>query len=675
MAPLLEGLAFSTQVLGAGSYGLVIKAYLNGEEAAVKIMVTGSADDRAVAREVATFATRSCALTDALFDALEAHRAKAQGRGRGPAQGAPMPPPKGRGRQAAGPHHRRLLSFVPAACSPSALPASLAVPSRAALVAPLESGSPLGALHEALARLGARVGGVVTLVVMELCCKGTLARAVHRGIFATDSVQWPPRVARRALVRTAAEVARALLHLHAGGIVHGDLKPGNVVLKASRTDRRGFTAKVCDFGLCHLLPDGVKSIDTCTWGTLSYMAPEAMVGHVGKPADVWSFGVILNELLTRQLPYGGETEQAILAFGIMQGTLQLQWPEVPARPEGGPAAEDSSCGNPLVQLRGLAGNARPNTESVLGLGLGPAPAVPDRCNTSGLDASCATDGASMFTRTPTAVTSVTVTTNDFHSALASAITTCNCTDGSGIAAAGVWDDPDPVLPCLVNLGRRCTARDPAARPCFAEVLGELIDMEIILKASRAKVAAKSVPTRPTSALPSGQGPCPASGPPPDGQPAAPAAASGAACAAAADGTGDVVLTCALNAQARLVAAAAAALAPKPGAGAGPTINSAVAAVALATSAGVGGPLRSQRYVRRTATPQGLRRMVADQLAAAATASAAAGITGKARAAAAATAVAAGAPEPHSVTGCGFEAAAERGAAAHLSAAAEEGVAA
>ncbi|KAG2489131.1 hypothetical protein HYH03_012357 [Edaphochlamys debaryana] len=414
-----------------------------------------------------------------------------------------MPPPKGRGRQAAGPHHRRLLSFVPAACSPSALPASLAVPSRAALVAPLESGSPLGALHEALARLGARVGGVVTLVVMELCCKGTLARAVHRGIFATDSVQWPPRVARRALVRTAAEVARALLHLHAGGIVHGDLKPGNVVLKASRTDRRGFTAKVCDFGLCHLLPDGVKSIDTCTWGTLSYMAPEAMMGHVGKPADVWSFGVILNELLTRQLPYGGETEQAILAFGIMQGTLQLQWPEVPERPEGGPAAEDGSCDNPLAYYRSLA-NARHPPESVLSLALGPASGAPDRCNTSGLDASCATDGTSMYTRTPTTITSVTATTNDFHaSALASNATSAQpCTDGSGMTAVGGWDDLDPVLPCLVNLGRRCTARDPAARPCFAEVLGELVDMEIILKAARPKYAAKSVPTRPTSALPS-----------------------------------------------------------------------------------------------------------------------------------------------------------------------------
>eukprot|EP00198_Chlamydomonas_reinhardtii_P007357 XP_001696693.1 predicted protein [Chlamydomonas reinhardtii] len=59
---------------------------------------------------------------------------------------------------------------------------------------------------------------------MEVAEKGTLSRALARGIFA-PSERWSLRVARRALVRTLAEVARALLHLHSRGLVHGDLKP------------------------------------------------------------------------------------------------------------------------------------------------------------------------------------------------------------------------------------------------------------------------------------------------------------------------------------------------------------------------------------------------------------------------------------------------------------------
>ncbi len=58
-----------------------------------------------------------------------------------------------------------------------------------------------------------------------------------------------------ALCMTLAEVASAMAYLHAHRITHRDLKPKNVLLKSASKDRRGFSAKVSDFGLSQVLPD------------------------------------------------------------------------------------------------------------------------------------------------------------------------------------------------------------------------------------------------------------------------------------------------------------------------------------------------------------------------------------------------------------------------------------
>ena len=54
---------------------------------------------------------------------------------------------------------------------------------------------------------------------------------------------------QRALLRTAQEVAKGMDYIHSCGIIHGDLKAGNVLLKTHRIDRRGYIAKVADFGI------------------------------------------------------------------------------------------------------------------------------------------------------------------------------------------------------------------------------------------------------------------------------------------------------------------------------------------------------------------------------------------------------------------------------------------
>ena len=58
---------------------------------------------------------------------------------------------------------------------------------------------------------------------------------------------------QRALLRTAQEIAKGMDYIHSFGIIHGDLKLGNVLLKTHRVDRRGYVAKVADFGKCSLL--------------------------------------------------------------------------------------------------------------------------------------------------------------------------------------------------------------------------------------------------------------------------------------------------------------------------------------------------------------------------------------------------------------------------------------
>ncbi|KAG2424543.1 hypothetical protein HXX76_014424 [Chlamydomonas incerta] len=106
-------------------------------------------------------------------------------------------------------------------------------------------------LSHVAALLSARQGEYLTAVLMEHADKSTLQAAVQRGLFKENRV-WSSRVALRALLRTALEVCFALQHLHSRSVVHGALRPANVLLKSSNLDRRGFTVKVANFSLARV---------------------------------------------------------------------------------------------------------------------------------------------------------------------------------------------------------------------------------------------------------------------------------------------------------------------------------------------------------------------------------------------------------------------------------------
>eukprot|EP00198_Chlamydomonas_reinhardtii_P014299 XP_001703636.1 predicted protein [Chlamydomonas reinhardtii] len=77
-------------------------------------------------------------------------------------------------------------------------------------------------------------------------------------------------------------------HLHPNRrvAVAGDLKPSNVLLSHSSKDRRGFVAKVADFGLSKLLNDNAKHVLSDQFGTVAYSSPEAINGNHSKASDV-----------------------------------------------------------------------------------------------------------------------------------------------------------------------------------------------------------------------------------------------------------------------------------------------------------------------------------------------------------------------------------------------------
>jgi serine/threonine protein kinase len=148
----------------------------------------------------------------------------------------------------------------------------------------------------------------VPFLVMELLEGETLSERLELGALPVD----------RAIV-IAAQIAEALDAAHSKGVIHRDLKPSNVMLTANG-------AKLLDFGLAKLRDrdyrDGAReptesvplTRDRDLLGTLPYMAPEQIDGQeIDARTDIFSFGVMLYEMLTRRRPFAGNTRSALIA--------------------------------------------------------------------------------------------------------------------------------------------------------------------------------------------------------------------------------------------------------------------------------------------------------------------------------------------------------------------------
>ena len=110
-------------------------------------------------------------------------------------------------------------------------------------------------------------------------------------------------------VRVALQIASAVEAAHARGVLHRDLKPGNVMVTAHG-------AKLLDFGLAKPLTtdvDVTRTLDGTVVGTMAYMSPEQAEGRpLDERSDVFSFGVVLYELLSGRRAFPGETALTVL---------------------------------------------------------------------------------------------------------------------------------------------------------------------------------------------------------------------------------------------------------------------------------------------------------------------------------------------------------------------------
>jgi serine/threonine-protein kinase len=113
------------------------------------------------------------------------------------------------------------------------------------------------------------------------------------------------------IIAIARQIAAALEHAHAAGILHRDLKPENIVLSDSRV------IKLMDFGLARISDPGYHrglTQEGTLMGTFAYLAPECIQGEAAsRQSDLYAFGVLLYELAAGRHPFQGDTMVAVLS--------------------------------------------------------------------------------------------------------------------------------------------------------------------------------------------------------------------------------------------------------------------------------------------------------------------------------------------------------------------------
>ncbi len=100
------------------------------------------------------------------------------------------------------------------------------------------------------------------------------------------------------------QVAKALDYAHRQGVLHRDIKPGNVMIEPEPTEGLPYRAILTDLGLAKLAQGGIVTQDGTSMGTPAYMSPEQALGNpTDSRSDVYSLGVLLFELATGRLPF------------------------------------------------------------------------------------------------------------------------------------------------------------------------------------------------------------------------------------------------------------------------------------------------------------------------------------------------------------------------------------
>lgn len=161
------------------------------------------------------------------------------------------------------------------------------------------------------------------IMIMELCATGSLSRSLRTGAFVLRYKHYNQPAQRPnmyAILFVCLDVAHALERLHEMGIIHCDLKPGNLLVTQSKDRQCGVLVKVNDFGLSKILPPGKSHIaNSNIGGTIGWAAPECIVpnGMVSTAIDIFSLGIMMWNLVTGEVMFDGSPED--IARSILNG--------------------------------------------------------------------------------------------------------------------------------------------------------------------------------------------------------------------------------------------------------------------------------------------------------------------------------------------------------------------
>ncbi len=145
------------------------------------------------------------------------------------------------------------------------------------------------------------IEGEISYMVMELMAGDTLKTRLDD--YRVRGQQMPCGE----MVRVMLDVLEGLAYAHSEGMIHRDIKPGNILLT-----QRG-QAVLADFGVAHIIGGTRYTAPNALMGTLQYMAPEqGMEGRSDARSDIYSLGIVLYEMLTQQRPFDADTPLAVL---------------------------------------------------------------------------------------------------------------------------------------------------------------------------------------------------------------------------------------------------------------------------------------------------------------------------------------------------------------------------
>lgn len=178
-------------------------------------------------------------------------------------------------------------------------------------------------MREAMAASAVDHPNIGTLHAIEETPDGVLflVMAYYEGPILAKKMIHGPMPAKEA-IGIALQIANGLMEAHERGIVHRDIKPGNIIFNAQGA------AKILDFGLAKLQDSEELTTPGTALGTASYMAPEQAMGQPADArADLWSLGVVFYEMLTGGKPFvGADLRSTIYAVVSKEPSQSLDIP-------------------------------------------------------------------------------------------------------------------------------------------------------------------------------------------------------------------------------------------------------------------------------------------------------------------------------------------------------------